>query len=146
MECIKKNLFLLKRKNTTVVLLTGSVGSVLEKHSWINYIFIFCTHSSLRACASLVSHPSALYEKLQDYSDALDAPLGMSHLLRTFVGLMFFLLESHMKSFKSTGYQVWGFFFILSFKNILLHQGDFSKYDQHKYKTLLRLVNFSKNI
>lgn len=102
-ECIKKNLFLLKRKNTTIVLLTGSV---LEKHNRINYIFIFCTHSSLRACASLVSPPSALYEKLQDYSDALDAPLGMSHLLKIFVGLMFFLLESHMKSFKSTGYQI----------------------------------------
>lgn len=52
-ERLKKKLFLLKGEKITIVLLAGSVGNVPKEHNWINYIFIFCIHSSMRTCTSM---------------------------------------------------------------------------------------------
>lgn len=79
-ECLKKNLFLLEReKKIAIVLLAGSVGNVSKKHNWINYIFIFLhPFKSENRHFTVVFYPSGLYEKLQDYQNALDASLGIT--------------------------------------------------------------------
>lgn len=72
----KKESISSEKGKITIVLLAGSVGNISQKHNWTNYIFIFLKSENMHFVEVL--HPSGLYEKLQDYQNALDAFLEIT--------------------------------------------------------------------
>lgn len=104
-ECLKKNLSA-EREKITIVLLAGSVGNVSKKHNWINYIFIFLhPFKSENMYFTVVLHFSELYEKFQNYQDALDAPLGITcHIYWGLLWVWYSLSQkiTWKRNFKST--------------------------------------------